>query len=720
MVTVSARPIDRARRIGQGLLAWARRAMSEAVTAPSTQSSAEATRRRARERARRLAPYAPLVLVTAYVAVNAVRAVLARVGQPAAALDDTYIHFQYARAIAEGHPFRFQPGEPISTGATSFLWPALLAVPYAVGLRGDAIMWAAWALSFTALGALAYEAYVLARPLVGRGAALGAAAMTLAFGGFTWGAASGMEVVPFAWTFAACIRRACEWAESPSERTPRALRFLIALAFASPLLRPEGSIAALVAGVAVAAFPLRERAPTKLAWRARARASLFVLAAAAPTLLLVVLTGRATSSTAQVKLLVGNPYYPTAETALLHVRLLVSSILDGDVWSAEFLPRGGAPFACAGLAAVLWRGHATRRLFRAAAVLVLALSLFVPCLYLTFLWNRLRYLWPFATGWFVALACLAHAVGVLVARLHARGGALAPTLVAGSFAGMLAVRLDGVVEDVAQSASGIHRQQVALGKWADANLPRDARIGVNDTGAIAYFGNRKTFDVVGLTTPSEGKYWIAGAGARLEHYERMHATMPTALPTHFIVYPEWMACDAVLGRALHEEVVTDATILGGQIMRAYEARWDLLGTGERPWTALRAVHDAVDVADLESEAAHDYELLGARDADCTAEEGNAPDGAIVVDGGRGRRVRDRFRVDVPASASAIVARVRADRDVVLDLRADGTLVGSEPVVAGAWSEVRFRLPAERAGARVAFEVNARGSAFTSFHYWVGE
>ena len=91
----------------------------------------------------------------------------------------------------------------------------------------------------------------------------------------------------------------------------------------------------------------------------------------------------------------------------------------------------------------------------------------------------------------------------------------------------------------------------------------NARIGVNDTGAIGYLGHRKTFDVVGLTTPEEARYWVAGAGSRFEHYEKLYRSSPDRFPTHFIVYPHWMACDAVLGDELHDETVTDQTILGG-------------------------------------------------------------------------------------------------------------------------------------------------------------
>ncbi|MDB4944908.1 MAG: hypothetical protein JWP97_4442 [Labilithrix sp.] len=664
---------------------------------------------------KRFAAWAPLVLGTAWLARASIRAIHAKLGHPGAALDDAYIHFQYARAIAEGHPFRFQAGEPISTGATSFAWPAVLAIPYALGLRGESIMWAAWALSYLALGALAYETYRLTAPLASKGAALGAAAMVLAFGGFAWGAASGMEVVPFAWVLAHATRRASEWVEVPAGRTRRALALALGTALLAPLIRPEGAVFSLVLGAAVALRPRTDAPPL----RGRVEASGFLVAAIAPNLLLVLLTGHFTSSTAQVKLLPGNPYFAMPDAALANARLLVTTILDGDVWSAEFLPKGGAPFAFAGLAAIAWRGAATKRWFRAGAVLVLALCMFVPCLYVTFLWNRLRYLWPFATGFFIGLACLARAVGVLVTRIDRRAGTAATTLLAGAFAGALAIRLEWVVEDVAQSASGIDRQQVALGHWADEHLPAKARIGLNDTGAIAYFGNRHTFDVVGLTTASEGRYWVAGAGSRLEHYERLRASSPAILPTHFIVYPEWMGCESLLGLPLHEAVVTDSSILGGQVMRVYPARWDLLGSGERPWTSAGTLVDVLDVADLESEAAHRYELLGARDGEQAAQEGNAPSGAVVLDGGRTQRRQERFRIRLGGRAVRALARVEASGLAsTIQLRVDGRDAGTRTVEPGPWSEIAFDVPAGAGDAAV--EVTAEGGPFSSYHWWFVE
>ena len=63
-------------------------------------------------------------------------------------------------------------------------------------------------------------------------------------------------------------------------------------------------------------------------------------------------------------------------------------------------------------------------------------------------------------------------------------------LIAGGFAGIVAIRLPLAIDDLARSARAIDLQQVALGRWAQQHLPEDARIGVNDTGADAYLSSQ--------------------------------------------------------------------------------------------------------------------------------------------------------------------------------------------------------------------------------------
>lgn len=666
--------------------------------------------------------YGALTLIVGVLAERAIGSILAKVGHAGAALDDAYIHFQYARALAEGHPLRFYAGAPRTSGATSVLWPLVLAPFWALGARDDAILWPAWALSFLALGGLAWEAARITERLAGRTAAAGAGAMTVAFAAFAWCAASGMETVPFAWAVARASRRASEWAEAPAaERTRGRELELLALAWVAALFRPEGALAALFVAATFGVFPVSTDGRPQ-----RRRAVVDTIAACAAVtavpLMFWAATGSPKSNTAAAKLLPGNPYYSGAALATAvgkQAELLVGTLLNGEVWSAEFVPHHGAVIAMAGLGAVAALGVRTGRRWRAAATLLIALTMFAPCFYLTFLWNRLRYLWPFATGWIVGLACLARLVGDLAAMLHARRRAVT-AMACGFVVGSFASKLEWALDDVAQSASGIDRQQVALGRWAKANLAPEALVGLNDTGAIAYFGDRRTFDIVGLTTRGEARYWVAGAGSRLEHYERLHATEASSLPTHFIVYPEWMAMDSVLGAPLQEATVTDATILGGRTMRAYVADWSKLGTGEKPWTPSGATIDTLDVADLESEADHAYELFEARDGEQVAREGVSPDGEPVIDGGRTNRTLERFVVRLVSGERARgIIRLEGQRETTVRVLANGEPAGEFALGEedGDWVEREFEVPARAAGPRTLIELRVQGAPLTIFHYW---
>lgn len=655
---------------------------------------------------------AAYALATLLLARAQITAILAKGNGPTGALDDTYIHMQYARAFAEGHPLRYFEGAPVSTGATSILWPLVLAPFHAAGADGARILWPAWLLSYAALFGLAREIEALTRPLCGLTIAFGAGALALAFGGFAWGAGSGMEAVPFAYLIALTVRLGAEWSErAPSLRTGRAMLPLLAASFALAFCRPEGALFVVAVAIVVCAYPPLGRRHYRLS----ALAPLVI--AAAPSLVLLALTGSTTSSTAQAKLLALNPYYSVWSGSLANARLLVDTILQGEAWGAEYLPPGLGRVALAAVASIPVVAASRGRIARGMLVLLVAAALAVPCTYSTFLWNRLRYLWPFATGWIIGCACLAWLVGEIGARVSSRLRVLGPATIF-TAVGLFAARIDGVIHDVAQSASGIGRQHVAIARWVAENLPTGALVGVNDTGAIAYFGRHPTFDVVGLTTPGEARYWVAGSASRFEHYERMRAE-GARLPDFFAVYPEWMSCEPLLGEALFERTVTDATILGGHTMRVYRARYDTLGTGEAPWSSGGRIIDRLDVADLESEAAHGYALFDARETDQVVEEAPSPAGVVVADGGRGRRARDWLEADLPpGSQLRAVARLRADYGARLVARVDGSPVAELDVPDGEWTEVSFPVRVKSEGGATTVDLEARGTArFASFHYF---
>ncbi|MGH7438956.1 MAG: hypothetical protein ACRENE_24985, partial [Polyangiaceae bacterium] len=175
------------------------------------------------------------------------------------------------------------------------------------------------------------------------------------------------------------------------------------------------------------------------------------------------------------------------------------------------------------------------------------------------------------------------------------------------------------------------------------------------------------------------------------------------------------------GTPLREATVTDSTILGGQTMRAYVADWSALGSGERPWSTTAAAVDVLDVADLDSERAHTYDLYGAHDREEILKEGTAPGGAPVVDGGRSRRVLDRFTVHL-RPGTAVRGIVRLDGTIGAQVRvlAGGRQVATFDVDDVDWTERSFEVPANLAAETTHVELRvygAPGSYVTTYHYW---
>jgi len=279
---------------------------------------------------------------------------------------------------------------------------------------------------------------------------------------------------------------------------------------------------------------------------------------------------------------------------------------------------------------------------------------------------------------------------------------------------VLAGRLSPSLDDLAVSADAIHQQQVSLGRWARTALPAGSVVGVNDAGAIAYLSGLRTFDVVGLTTAGEAEYWVAGAGSRFEHYEHLGADR---LPTHFIVYDSWFAIPALLGEYLTHRTVTGATILGDPTKTAYRARYTALGSAALPTFggALSPVPiDTLDIADLQSEAAHRYELFRATQTDNVALQ----DAQGRVDGARQARTWERFELRL-APGGKLVARLRTRAATSLRIEIDASPVGTFDLSGDlAWEEAQLELPSRVPSGRRTVEIEAPdGTSFTSLHYW---
>lgn len=620
-------------------------------------------------------------------------------GSLGAPLDDSYIHFQFARSFARLRPLEYTPGLPAVPGATSLLWPALLAPALWLGASGPGLVAVCYCLSFAALFGQAREVLLAGRRFMSWPSAFAAGLLVLSFSANTWFAASGMEVVPLGFLLLRAARRSAEYLEGA--RSLRRRRELWALALLCVLMRPEGVLGVVVVALA---FGLGERSKR---WQAAPALALALL----PALVNWLCTGSATHTTTLAKWLPTNPYYRgfLSQTILANVRLFASTLLDGRQWSWTFIPEGYRWLALGCLPALCAAAELRRARAHAALLCLVGLGMLLPASYETFLVNRLRYLWPFAGPWLLGLAALGELLGAPLQRFGSRVaafGALLPVTCAVAFARLFPVSL----ADLGQSAAAIDAQQVSLGRWARQNLPKDARLGVNDAGAIAFYSERQTFDVVGLTTRGEAQYWVAGAGSRFEHYERLSRR---GLPSHFIVYPEWFALPDLLGECLAEREVLGATILGGPRMVACRADYGRLGSGAAPRSdvAGRRLLDELDVADLESEAAHGYALgitssvsnIVGRDAELT-------------DGGRAQRLRDELSLRVQAGGLVLV-RLSCDAPTELSLHlGDRTPLLQVSAGTGDLREVGFIVPEGVAPGSARLTLQSP-RPISTFHYW---
>jgi hypothetical protein len=128
------------------------------------------------------------------------------------------------------------------------------------------------------------------------------------------------------------------------------------------------------------------------------------------------------------------------------------------------------------------------------------------------------------------------------------------------------------------AVQNINAMQVELGRWIDHELPRDARLALNDVGAIAYFSRRQVIDLMGLVTPEILPYRREGEVGILRYVERR-------CPDYLIVFPNWfpqLSARRDLFREIHSVHLDRNLVSGGDTMAVYETAWNRWRVYPRP------------------------------------------------------------------------------------------------------------------------------------------
>jgi hypothetical protein len=522
-------------------------------------------------------------------------------------LDDVYIHFQYARQMALGHPYQYNLSDPPTSGATSFIYPYLLAFGYLIGFQG---LWLGlWAMIIGAISLLAslWAVYRLCLALDAPNWL--SLIMTLAFaltGSLAWHFMSGMEtglmIVLSLWTLLFVLEKR--------------LNAFVIVAFLLSITRPEGGA---LAGLASATMFLRlwkDYAPVDKNRGKRWKLALLllpILAIGIQPLVNLLITGTTVAT--------GNQAKSILATVPQDWGLIISRILDnfGRMWlelltgfdgregRGWYLPIGLGFFGLVAIPMLFLKKE-----YRLIALMLLgwflAMTAAVSTLDTAF-WHFKRYQMPLVALLFPLGAWAIADLAKRLPKISYAYGAILLIFSAALYAQFL--------NYYAVNVSYVYQQPYQMALWLRENTPEDALIAVHDVGLMRYLGERETLDIVGLTTPEAAAYWRNGPGSVAEFlinqqpdyiasYGRGHG-YGLAYLADTSLYANQLASFTVPNWQREINVALAADTQG-----IYQPDWSderLFDTPDSPYSYQHPRtwwFYTVDVADVQSEQEHDY------------------------------------------------------------------------------------------------------------------
>jgi hypothetical protein len=656
-------------------------------------------------------------------------------------VSDLYVVAQYAKAMAEGHPFRYNPGEAPTTGSTSLLFTAALALVHALGARGEALIAVA-----ILLGAVLFLASI---PLAARVATRLAspregllAGALVAFGGpVVWSYLYGSDIALFLFLGLLLLDRWLDWWGGGSAAKLAAAATLVSLA------RPEG----LVLGAALGAASLR-RPPAPATPRGR----LLPWAGLASALLVLGLQRALTgfwlgTSVAGKSLLVSyGPVESIAIAAKYGVDVLRGLLLGFYPSEAPigYFP-GQAPFGFPplGLVFVLLAvplssaaGRAAAGLWLAAVALTFAAA--GPNVYAGVHFNRYL-MWAFPG----LLAFAAAGLGAATRRIAGSDLRLERALfrgAAGLFVVLAALSTARFLGFYAEFAGGMWRRETAMATFIRTRLPAGVVIADVATN-LEYLSTHRSLNLHGVVSPG----FVGGSALEREAnmLEQMRRLPPAERPSYLLLSRAQLG-QSELFRAFSDGAPVHETVtLADDDLLLMRTRWDVLDRGlglvtgaARGAVASLVEVDRLDIGDPADEAAHGYAVdsrvgdlrIGATVAIAPLAPGAPP----LADAGRLVLGREVLRVKNTRAGRdlVVVMRTRTPTDArflrgsgptqtavalpstVLTVSATGRVVAQvrAPNVDG-WNEHVLRVPGDAvADGTTALELSGR---YASYRFW---
>ncbi|MFW9786966.1 MAG: hypothetical protein ACFFE2_00290 [Candidatus Thorarchaeota archaeon] len=399
---------------------------------------------------------------------------------PGFALDDSWIHLQYARTIYEGTPWEYSPGYP-STGSTSPLWSTILSVLFYVSADPVNLAWCIYFISTLF--------YISSTFMVGKIVSTYTENLqwgTLSVLGFvliprnTWLMLSGMETPLFVFILLLSIIIM----DRIELKYDLVIGVLVGLAYLS---RPEGLVIALGVPVRLVIISSRGSLDRNRVAMLFVSAGLAILVALPWILHCFNITGLPLPDTFYAKV-----HAPT-----------VSEIETWNYFWLVFLIE--MPFLLVGMfvgVLLVFKRMPFPWLF--PTILTIMYRLSIPYISLI---NNGRYLLPIFDLYFVAAIVV---MGLrlekfLTGRLRFKDGRDSHlTAIAIAFLLVIMPLIPTYVwqaTNYGRAVENINDLQVNIGTWLAENTPEDAVFATHDAGALRFISNRTMIDMAGLVSP---------------------------------------------------------------------------------------------------------------------------------------------------------------------------------------------------------------------------
>ena len=523
-----------------------------------------------------------------------------------APLDDTFIHFDFARGLARGHFFEWSSGNGFSSGTTSITYPVVLSAGYLAGFRTQNLMGFALGLAAISLWTFLVTTARLLKSF-GRWAKYLLPPAVFSIGFVNWTFASGMETAFFLGLWGLTLALFDRFfGLPPDEKYPIRLGWRAVVISASlavlALTRPE----ALVASVSFVLL-----LPRSVPWSKRL--ALFVGPCGAIvgwSTLSWILTGDAAQAGSIAKLVWFDPFSTTIEK-ITEIASNIRFIIVRTTWHhfSTVPPLGLIPPLLAALPLFFARSR------RIAGVLWVQIALY--CLLVAqnshVRFQNERYLVIPTTLLLVlgalGVACLVGWGAKQSSRVVVIRTATAASLVTCFW---IFQRPNQQFQRwfFGRACRNIAAQQIEVGERLRPREPR--RVFVGDAGAITYVSDSPGLDGIGLGGYKDYPFAAAyrhGIGATLELIERMPAA---ERPDYLAVYRSWWGeLPEMFGQPLYDVAIEGNVICGDSTKSVYRADWWALGRGDDPQSVDSAhVMQTIDFADLVSERAREYEPVG--------------------------------------------------------------------------------------------------------------